>query len=167
MADCQSGRHTHPCLQDRHTHTQPYLQLNIAPDRWSWRDTHTHTQPCLQDCTCTDGRSPVRETHTQTPAYKTTQMAGDTHTQPCLQDRTDGRSPVRETHTALPTRPTHTHTHTHTHTQPYLQLNNLLQLVCWAHHSFYGVVVTDILFEGLPHNKSTEWRSKYCAKLSS
>ena len=91
------------------------------------RDTHTHN-PCLQDRT--EGRSPVRDTHT-TPAYKTAQRAGrrsgthtHTHTQslprrphrgqvagqghththnPCLQDRTEGRSPVRDTHP--PTRP--------------------------------------------------------------
>ena len=93
----------------RHTHTDGRLMV---------RETHTHTHiPCLQDST--DGRSPVRDTHTHT------------HTNiPCLQDRTNGRSPVRETHTHTQTFPAYKtaqmadrrsgrHTHTHTHTQTF------------------------------------------------
>ena len=113
MADRRSGAHTH--------------SLPTRPHRWQIAGQgHTHI-PCLQDRT--DGRLPVRDTHTHTHSLPTRphrwQIAGQGHTHthiPCLQDRTDGRSPVRDTHThthSLPTRPHrwqiagqgHTHTY--------------------------------------------------------
>ena len=86
--------HSAPCP------TQIPQSLPTRPHRWlvaGQRDTHS---PCLQDCT--DGRSPVRETHTQSLPTRPHRwpVAGqrDTHS-PCLQHRTDGWSLVRETHT--------------------------------------------------------------------
>ena len=72
----------------------------------SIRDTHTHN-PFLQDRT--EGRSPVRDTHTHIiPAYKTAQRAG------C-------RSGTHTNTQTLPTRPHRGQVagqgHTHTHTQ--------------------------------------------------
>ena len=153
MAGRRSGRYTYsPRLQDRTDGRSPVREIHIQspptrPHRWqvaSQGDTHTvpayktahmagrqsgrYTySPRLQDRT--DGRSPVREIHIQSPptrphrwqvagqgdthtvpAYKTAQMAGRRSGRytysPRLQDRTDGRSPVREIHIqSPPTRP--------------------------------------------------------------
>ena len=158
MAGRRSETHTHtrPCLQDRtdgwspvrdrltpvpaykttqmsgrRSETHIHTSLPTRPHRWLVAgQRHTYTRPCLQDHT--DGWSPVRDTHTHFPAYKTAQMAGrrsethiHTHTRPSLQDHTDGWLPVRDTHThtSLPTRPHRwlVAGQRHTYTRPCLQ----------------------------------------------
>ena len=90
--------------------TDLHTSLPTRPHRWLVAgQRHTYTLPCLQDRT--DGWSPVRDTHTHVPAYKTTQMAG--------------RRSETHIHTSLPTRPHRwlvagqRHTYTHTHVPPY------------------------------------------------
>ena len=84
VRETHTHTHTHTALPTRphrwqvagqgDTHTHTHTALPTRPHRWQVAGQgDTHTQPCLQDRT--DGRSPVRETHTHSPAYKTAQMA--------------------------------------------------------------------------------------------
>ena len=115
MADRRSGAHTH--------------SLPTRPHRWQIAGQgHTHI-PCLQDRT--DGRSPVRDTHTHTfPAYKTAQMA----------DRRSGA----HTHThSLPTRPHRWQIagqgHTHTHTFPAYKTAQMADRRSGTHTHIYSL----------------------------
>ena len=80
---------THTAVRE---HTIPAYKTAQMAGRRSGKHMHITHNPCLQDRT--DGRSPIRETHTHTiPAYKTAQMAG----------RRSGNTRI---HTqSLPTRP--------------------------------------------------------------